>query len=63
MLEASPARLPYPLFALLRVARAKIFQGTFSTAMIVFPQQPAENTSGVKIGLDIEQVKKNNKDP
>jgi hypothetical protein len=63
MLEASPARPPYPLLALFRIARTKIFQSTFSAAMIVSPQQPAENTSGVKIGLDIEQVKKNNKDP
>jgi hypothetical protein len=31
--------------------------------MIVFPQQSAEKTTGIQIGLDIEQVKKNHQNP
>jgi hypothetical protein len=29
----------------------------------VLPQQPAENTGSVKIGLDVEEVEKNYKGP
>ena len=39
----------------------KIIQSPFSPAMIVFPQQSAEKTSGIQIGLDIEQIEKNRK--
>jgi hypothetical protein len=63
MFEASPACLPNPFFTFFKEACTEIIQGPLAAAMITSPQQSAEKTSGPQIGLDIEYIKKNDKDP
>ncbi len=63
LLEALLARPPYPLFALFREACVKVVQGAFSASMVVFPQQPTEESGGIEIRLDAEHVDDDAKNP
>jgi len=63
VLKAAPGGLPYPLFALVGVARAKIVQRSFAAAMIVFKEHSAEETGGSQVCLDIEKIQKQHEHP
>jgi hypothetical protein len=63
MLKASPAGLQNPLFALFGETGAKVVQSAFAAAMVVFPEQSAEKTSGPEVGLDIEYIQENDENP
>ena len=63
MLEAPLAGLPDPCFAFSGEAGSQIINRSLAAAMVVFPEQSAEETSGVQVGLDVKQVKENHENP
>ena len=56
MLEAAPADAVNPPLALFRITGPQVVKGSLSPAVIVFPKQSSEKTSGIKIGIYIEKM-------